>query len=92
MAYMECSTQDRVFFAAELEFPKILVPRLSQNSWTVLAIDQKYLSIYQNEPIKVQIFRLMTACMKINQILNVIFETSSQFFFKYCITLQCNDA
>ena len=29
--------------------------------------------------------------MKINKIPDVIFQTNSQFFFKYCITLQCHD-
>ena len=33
-----------------------------------------------------QIFRLSTVPMKINQIPYVVFQTSSQFFFKYCIT------
>ena len=32
---------------------------------------------------------LWVAPIKINQIPYVIFQTTSQFFFKYCITLQC---
>ena len=35
-----------------------------------------------------QIFRLAIPRMKINQIRHVIFQTTSQFFFKYRITLQ----
>ena len=42
-------------------------------------------------PMKVQIFRLSTACMKINQILYVIFQATCQFSFKICITFQCHD-
>ena len=38
-----------------------------------------------------QIFRLLTARMKINQILYVIFQATSQFSVKFCITLQCHD-
>ena len=38
-----------------------------------------------------QIFRLLTACMKINQILYVIFQATSQFSFIFCNTLQCHD-
>ena len=38
-----------------------------------------------------QIFRLATACMKIHQILYVIFGNKSQFFFKLCIPLQCHE-
>ena len=30
--------------------------------------------------------------MKMNQIPYIIFQTTSQFFFKYCITVQCHDA
>ena len=40
------------------------------------------------ELIRVQIFRLSTARMKINQIPYAIFETTSQFSFKFYITLQ----
>ena len=45
----------------------------------------------QKEPIKVQIFRLSTACTKINEIPYVIIQATSQFSFKFCITLQCHD-
>ena len=43
------------------------------------------------DPIKVQIFRLSTARMKINQIPYVIFQATNQFWFKLCNTLQCHD-
>ena len=36
-------------------------------------------------------FGLLSGWVKIHQILHVIFETTSQFFFKLCITLQCHD-
>ena len=45
----------------------------------------------QNELIKVQIFRLATARMKINQIPHVIFQSTSQFLLKFCIILQYYD-
>ena len=38
-----------------------------------------------------QIFRLSTARMKINQISYVIFEATSHFSIKFCITFQCHD-
>ena len=38
-----------------------------------------------------QIFRLSTARMKINQIPYVIFQATSQFSFKFCITFQFHD-
>ena len=44
-----------------------------------------YLKLFcfgKNEPIKVHIFRLAIARMKVNQIPYVIFRANSQFFFK----------
>ena len=35
--------------------------------------------------------QLLTACMKINQIPAVVYQTTSQFSFKLCITLQYHD-
>ena len=40
---------------------------------------------------KVQIFRLFTSRMKINQIPYVIFQATNQFSIKFYITLQCHD-
>ena len=37
-----------------------------------------------------EILRLLSAWVKIHQIPHVIFETTSQFFFNFCITLQCH--
>ena len=45
-----------------------------------------FICFWQKEPIKVQIFSLPTVPMKIKQIPYIIFETTSPFFFKYCIT------
>ena len=39
---------------------------------------------------QVQIFRLSTAHIKINQIPHVNFEKTSQFLVKFCIILQCH--
>ena len=36
-------------------------------------------------------FRLLSGSVKIQQIPHVIFKTTSQFLFKRCITLQCNE-
>ena len=41
--------------------------------------------------IKVQIFRLSTACMKINQLLYVFLQATCQCSFKICISFQCHD-
>ena len=45
----------------------------------------------QKQPIKVQIFTLSTAHIKIHRIHQVIFGTTSQFFFKLCIFLWCHE-
>ena len=44
----------------------------------------------QKEPIKAETLRILIAQVNIHEIL-VIFETTNQFFFKCCITLQCHD-
>ena len=41
---------------------------------------------------KVQIFRLLTSHIKINQNLYVICQATSQFSFKFCVTRQYQDA
>ena len=45
----------------------------------------------QKESIKVKFFRLLRGRVKFEQIPHVIFESTSQFFFKLCITLQCHE-
>ena len=37
------------------------------------------------------ILRLLSALVKIYQVPHVIFQTTSQFFFKFCMTLQCHE-
>ena len=46
-----------------------------------------FICYWQNWYMKVQMFRLATARIKIHQILHVFFETKSQLFFKLCITI-----
>ena len=43
----------------------------------------------QKYPMKVPILILSSVLMKISQIPCVIFQTTRQFFFKFCMTLQC---
>ena len=53
-------------------------------SWNVLCY-------WKKKHIKVQIFRLAIARIKIYQIRHLIFATKSQFFFKLYITHQCHE-
>ena len=52
-----------------------------------------YIFIYfgKIDPIKVEMFRLSTARMKINQTPYIFFQTTGQPTFKFCITIQCRD-
>ena len=63
-------------------------------SWNITLM-YFFISIFicfgQKNSVKVQIFRLSTASMKINQIPYVIFQATSQFSFKFCNTFQCHD-
>ena len=38
-----------------------------------------------------EIFRLLSGWVKIHQIPYVMYETTSQSFFKVCVTLQCHE-
>ena len=38
-----------------------------------------------------EVFEFLSNWVKIHPISQVIFETTSQFFFKFCITLQCHE-
>ena len=58
-------------------------------SSNIIYFSQKQ-SIGQNDPMKVPILTLSNVLMKICQIPDVIFQTTSQFFYKFCMTLQCN--
>ena len=79
-------------------FMSFLKPRVSFSSnFASLLISSSvffHLNLYiiwTKDPIKVQIFRIWTACMKINNIPYVIFQATSQFSFKFCIIFQCHD-
>ena len=44
----------------------------------------------QKQPSKLEILRILSAQIKIHQIL-AVFEITNQFFFKFCITHQCHE-
>ena len=47
--------------------------------------------LWTKDLIKVPILTLLSAQVKICKIPHVIFQATSQFFFKFCITLQCHE-
>ena len=64
----------------------------SSLSWHIIPLQilRSYLFYFgQKDPIKVPILTLSSALVKICQI--VIFQTTSQFFFKIRLTLQCHE-
>ena len=66
----------------------------SSLSWhiTLLWILSSYLFYFGlKDPIKDPILRLSSALVKVCHIPHVNFQTTSQFFFKFCITLQCHE-
>ena len=65
----------------------------SSYSWhiTPLWILSSYFPYFGlKDPIIIPILRLQIALVKISYIPHVIFQTTSKFFFKFCITLQCH--
>ena len=64
----------------------------SSLSWQITLILSTYIFyVGQKDPIKVPILTLSSALVKICQIPHVIVQTTSQFFFKFCITLECHE-
>ena len=55
------------------------------------ALSSKLFYFGQKDPINVPILTLSSARMKICQISNVIFQTTSHFFFNFCIILQFHE-
>ena len=59
---------------------------------TPLWILSSYFSYFGlKDPINIPILRLSITLVKICHIPHVIFQTTSKFFFKFCITLQCHE-
>ena len=59
---------------------------------TALYILSLYIFYFgQKDPIKVPILTLSSALVEICKIANVIFQTTIQFFLKFCMFLQCHE-
>ena len=87
-----------------LDFTKFLMsfsePRVSFSStlnhcsvsWNITLLYKTLYTLDKNEPMKVQIFRLSTSHIKINQNLYVICQATSLVSLKFCVTRQYQDA
>ena len=64
---------------------------MTHNSFVKFKVMSYHLYFGQKDPIKVPILTLSSALVKICQVSQVFFQTTSQFFFKICKTLQCHE-
>ena len=81
----ECSDQNLSYFLCQFWKNKS-IPLQILNPYSVLSSYFSYLGL--KDPINISILRLSIALVKICHIPHVIFHTTSEFFFKFCITLQ----
>ena len=87
-----CSDENLPYYSYHFPNHKSVFLRISHHSSVSWKITPLYFFrsnvtyFAQREPIKVDILRISSAQIKIQQVL-VIFETTNQFLFKFCITL-----
>ena len=93
----ECSSQNSLNSSCQFWNNKSILLQIlhySSLSWhtTPRQILRSYLFYFgQKDPIKVELFTLLSALVKIYQTSRVFPQTTSQFFFKICISLQCHE-
>ena len=81
-----------VIFHTKIQFFfKILINLECYDITPLYFLGSNLIYFRQKQHMKVQIFRLATARIKLHQIHYVIFGTQSQLFFKFCITLHCHE-
>ena len=64
---------------------------LAQTMYTYIYIYIYIYTLFKRNPLKWKFFGLSSARVKICQIPHVSFEMTSQFLFKFCVVLHCND-
>ena len=82
------------FLKAQVSFPSNIAwifSAIKQNS-AILFLVQRLCTLFKRNPLKCKFFGFWSARVKICEIPHVIFESASQFFFKYCINIQCHQA
>ena len=81
-----------VIFHTKIQFFfKILINLECYDITPLYFLGSNLIYFRRKQHMKVQIFRLSTARIKLHQIPYVIFGTQSQLFFKFCITLHCHE-
>ena len=81
------------FLKAQVSFPSNVVSvfnTIKHNS-PILFLAQTLYTLFKRSPLKCKFLRFSSTQVKISQIAHVNFELTSQFLFKFCIILHCND-
>ena len=73
-------------------FSQLLALKLTKFLVIFQATSQFSLQLHfgQKEPMKVQIFKFLSALMKVTQFLMPVLKPQGQGLFKFCITVQCH--
>ena len=92
--FSKCYSQNSLNFCQFWNYKSIPLQILhhSSFSWHIAPpwILSSYFSYFElKDPIKIPILRILIVLVKVCHI-PVIFQTTSQFFFKFCIILQCH--
>ena len=64
---------------------------IKQNSPILFLVGRLY-TLFKRSPLKCKFLRFSSALVKIRQIPQVIFETTSKFSFRCCVNIQCHQA
>ena len=79
---------------AQVSFPSnvaSIFSAIKQNS-LILFLNQRSCTLFKRSPLKCKVLRFLSAQVKIRRIPHVIFESTSQFSFKCCISNQFHQA
>ena len=81
------------FLKGQVSFPSNVVPVFSaiKDNSSILFLAQTLYTLFKRSPLKCKFLRFSSAWDKLRQILYVNFELTSQFLFKFNITLHCHD-
>ena len=80
------------FLKAQVSFPSnvaSIFSAIKQNS-PILFLAQTLYTLFKRSPLKCKFLRFSSARVKIRQIPHLIFESTSQFSFRFCINIKCH--
>ena len=92
----ECSNESSPYFLCHFWKHKVRVYSKFTSLFIIMKDNSSVFILVQNsytldKNSVSEIFGLLICLVKIHQIPHVIFETASQFLFKFCIILQCHE-